>query len=103
MEDWRRTGSKKAVLIDLEALVPEKHLLWKIKKAMDYEWPYESACGFIECSKEVTRVEPTDHDVREIKREDGVTIRLHFSSGGVTLQECMVRILEKHIEKSTKS
>ena len=48
-------------------------------------------------------MEPADHDVREIRREDGVTIRLHFSSGGVTLQECMVRILEKHIEKSTKN
>lgn len=48
-------------------------------------------------------MENTYNYVREIKREDGVTIRLHFSSGGVTLQECMVRILEKHIEKSTKS
>ena len=64
---------------------------------------YESVCCFIDCSKEATRVESADHDVCEIKREDGVTIRLHFSSGGVTLQECMVRILEKHIEKSTKS
>ena len=58
---------------------------------------------FIDCSKEATRVEPTDHDVREIKREDGVTIRLHFSSGGAALQEGMVCILEKHIEESTKS
>ena len=48
-------------------------------------------------------MEPTDHDVREIKREDGVTIRLHFSSGGATLQECIVRILKKHIEKSPKT
>lgn len=48
-------------------------------------------------------MENTCNYVREIKREDGATIRLHFSSGGVTLQECMVRILEKHIEKSTKS
>lgn len=48
-------------------------------------------------------MEPTDHDVREIKREDGVTIRLHFSSGGAALQEGMVCILEKHIEESTKS
>lgn len=48
-------------------------------------------------------MENTCNYIREIKREDGVTIRLHFSSGGVTLQECMVRILEKHIEKSTKS
>ena len=47
-------------------------------------------------------MENTYNYVREIKREDGVTIRLHFSSGGVTLQECMVRILKKHIEKSTK-
>ena len=48
-------------------------------------------------------MENTCNYIREIKREDGVTIRLHFSSGSVTLQECMVRILEKHIEKSTKS
>lgn len=52
MEGRRRKEPKKAVLIDLEALVPEKHLLWKIKKAMDYEWPYESVCCFIDCSKE---------------------------------------------------
>ena len=48
-------------------------------------------------------MENTYNYVCEIKREDGVTIRLHFSSGGVTLQECMMRILEKHIEKSTKN
>lgn len=48
-------------------------------------------------------MENTCNYVREIKREDGVTIRLHFSSGSVTLQECMVRILEKHIEKSLKN
>ena len=48
-------------------------------------------------------MENTYNYVCEIKREDGVTIRLHFSSGGITLQECMVRILEKHIEKSSKS
>ena len=48
-------------------------------------------------------MENTYHYVREVKREDGVTIRLHFLSGSVSLQECMVRILEKHIEKSSKS
>lgn len=48
-------------------------------------------------------METTHNYVREVKREDGVTIHLHFSSGSVTLQECMVRILEKHIEKSSKS
>ena len=65
--------------------------------------PYESVCGFIDCSKGAAHMENTCNYVREIKREDGVTIRLHFSSGGATFQECMVRILEKHIEKSTKS
>ena len=60
-------------------------------------------CDLIDCSKGATQMENTRNDVREIKREDGVTIRLHFSSGGVSLQECMVRILEKHIEKSSKS
>ena len=48
-------------------------------------------------------MEQVQNRVREIQREDGVTIRLHFSSGGATLQECMVRILENHIENSTKS
>ncbi len=48
-------------------------------------------------------MEITHNYVREVKREDGVTIRLHFLPGSVTLQECMVRILEKHIEKSSKS
>ena len=48
-------------------------------------------------------METTHNYVREVKREDGVTIRLHFSSGSLTLQKCMVRILEKHIEKSSKS
>jgi hypothetical protein len=64
---------------------------------------YESVCRFIDCSKEAVRVKPADHDVREIRREDGVMIRLHFSSGGAALQEGMVCILEKHIEESTKS
>ena len=64
---------------------------------------YGSVCCFIDCSKEAMRVGSADHDVREIRREDGVTIRLHFSPGGATLQECMVRILEKHIENSMKS
>ncbi len=68
-----------------------------------YEKSKVRSIDFMIAAKEATRVEPTDHDVCEIKREDGVTIRLHFSSGGATLQECMVRILEKHIEKSTKS
>lgn len=70
---------------------------------MQHRFPYESVCGFIDCSKGATQMEITHNYVREVKREDGVTIRLHFLPGSVTLQECMVRILEKHIEKSSKS
>ena len=43
-------------------------------------------------------MKPADHDVREIRREDGVMIRLHFSSGGAALQEGMVCILEKLVD-----
>ena len=39
MEEWRRDGRKEVVMVDLEALVPEEHLL-KIEKVMDYEWLY---------------------------------------------------------------
>ena len=48
-------------------------------------------------------MENTYNYVREVRREDGVTLRLHYSSVSVTLLECMVLILEKHIEKSSKS
>ena len=41
MEQWRRDARPEPVITDLEALVPKDHLLRKIEKEMDYEWPYE--------------------------------------------------------------
>lgn len=41
MEQWRKDARREAVIIDLEALVPQDHLLRKIEKVMDYEWLYE--------------------------------------------------------------
>ena len=41
MEDWRKEARHEAIIVDLEALVPEDHLLRKIEKVMDYEWLYE--------------------------------------------------------------
>ena len=41
MEDWRRDARREPIIVDLEALVPENHLLRKIERVMDYEWLYE--------------------------------------------------------------
>ena len=41
MEQWRKDARREAVITDLDALVPQDHLLRKIEKVMDYEWLYE--------------------------------------------------------------
>ena len=41
MEEWKRDTRKEVVITDLDALVPEDHLLRKIEKVMDYDWLYE--------------------------------------------------------------
>ena len=41
MEEWKRDTRKEVVITDLDALVPQDHLLRKIEKVMDYEWLYE--------------------------------------------------------------
>ena len=41
MEDWRKDARRETIVVDLEALVPENHLLRKIERVMDYEWLYE--------------------------------------------------------------
>ena len=41
MESWRKDARREAIIVDLEALVPQDHLLRKIEKVMDYEWLYE--------------------------------------------------------------
>ena len=41
MEQWRKDSRRELVITDLDALVPQDHLLRKIEKVMDYEWLYE--------------------------------------------------------------
>ena len=41
MEQWKRDGRRDVVMVDLDALVPEDHLLRKIERVMDYDWLYE--------------------------------------------------------------
>jgi transposase len=41
MEQWRKDARKEVIMVDLEALVPQNHLLRKIEKVMDYDWLYE--------------------------------------------------------------
>ena len=41
MEQWRKDARREAIIVDLEALVPQDHLLRKIEKVMDYDWLYE--------------------------------------------------------------
>ena len=36
MEDWRKDARHEVIIVDLEALVPKRHLLQKIEKVMDY-------------------------------------------------------------------
>ena len=37
MQDWRKDARREPIIVDLEALVPENHLLRKIERVMDYE------------------------------------------------------------------
>jgi hypothetical protein len=41
MEQWRKDARKEPIIIDIDSLVPDEHLLRKIEKVMDYEWLYE--------------------------------------------------------------
>ena len=41
MEEWKKDARRDVVLTDIDALVPEDHLLRKIEKVMDYDWLYE--------------------------------------------------------------
>ena len=41
MEQWRKDVRKEPIIIDIDSLVPDEHLLRKIEKVMDYEWLYE--------------------------------------------------------------
>jgi transposase len=41
MERWKRDARREPVITDIEALVPQDHLLRKVESVMDYEWLYE--------------------------------------------------------------
>ena len=41
MEQWKKDSRSEVLIVDLEALVAQDHLLRKIEKVMDYEWIYE--------------------------------------------------------------
>ncbi len=41
MEEWKKDARRDVVITDIDALVPEDHLLRKIEKVMDYDWIYE--------------------------------------------------------------
>ena len=41
MDEWRKDARRDVVITDIDALVPEDHLLRKIEKVMDYDWLYE--------------------------------------------------------------
>ena len=46
MEQWRKDARQEPTITDLDALVPQEHLLRKIEKVMDYEWLYERLSGY---------------------------------------------------------
>lgn len=41
MEEWKKDRRRDLVMVDLDTLVPQDHLLRKVEKVMDYEWLYE--------------------------------------------------------------
>ena len=41
MDEWKKDVRRDVVFVDIDALVPEDHLLRKIEKVMDYDWLYE--------------------------------------------------------------
>ena len=41
MEKWRVSARQDVMMVDIDTLVPENHLLRKIEKIMDYDWLYE--------------------------------------------------------------
>ena len=42
-------GRREVAVTDIEALVPENHLVRKIEKVMEYEWIYERVAPYYSC------------------------------------------------------
>lgn len=41
MDEWKKNSRRDVVFVDIDALVPQDHLLRKVEKVMDYDWLYE--------------------------------------------------------------
>ena len=41
MDEWKKDARRDVVFVEIDALVPQDHLLRKIEKVMDYDWLYE--------------------------------------------------------------
>lgn len=41
MENWKKDSRKDIVMVDVDGLVPQDHLLRKVERVMDYDWLYE--------------------------------------------------------------
>ena len=48
-------GRREVAITDIEALVPENHLVRKIEKVMDYEWIYERVAPYYSAAKNVAQ------------------------------------------------
>ena len=53
MMERERDGRREVAITDIEALVPENHLVRKIEKVMDYEWIYERVAPYYSAAKNV--------------------------------------------------
>ena len=53
MYERERDGRREAVVTDIEALVPENHLVRKIEKVMDYEWIYKRVAPYYSTARNV--------------------------------------------------
>ena len=46
MEAWGKDNRREVVMVDIDELVPQEHLLRKIERVMDYDWLYERLSPF---------------------------------------------------------
>ena len=46
MEAWKKDNRNEVVMVDIDELVPQDHLLRKVENVMDYDWLYERLSPF---------------------------------------------------------
>ena len=47
MENWKKDSRKDIVMVDVDGLVPQDHLLRKVERVMDYDWLYERLSPYL--------------------------------------------------------